>query len=101
MRELLMFFGLFPCYFCIDETLFVLNGWKLDNLPLKMTWPKNSKHEESSEWIQNFNNDDAYRIRWSCSAVLNDTMYMIGGLPDGDDEITNLYKIRFDIHYKL
>lgn len=77
-----------------DSSLLILNGWKLDNPPLKLSWLENAKTEDNSTWIQNFNNDDAYRIRWACSAVLNDTMYMVGGLPDGDQEITNVYKIR-------
>ena len=64
----------------IKSELLILNQQKTQNSPVLFDW---SGQNETSEFVKNFKNPTNLQIpKWSCSAVLNGQMYIIGGLPD-------------------
>ena len=81
-EKMLLFLSFIALSSC-SSTVAVFNSWFSKNKPVKFSWAP-GKSEESSE-IDNFQNDDYYQFRWSCSAVYNKRMMVIGTMPDGAD----------------
>jgi len=71
-------------------SLAIFNQWKYQNPPILFNWQGSL---ENSMEITNYNNSMGMQIKWSCSAKLNNKMFIFGGLPDGGDLITNVLEI--------
>ena len=81
-EKMLLFLSFIALSSC-SSTVAIFNSWVAKNKPFKFSWAP-GKSEESSE-INNFQNDDYYQFRWSCSAVYNKRMLVIGAMPYGED----------------
>ena len=72
-------------------SLAIFNQWQYENPPVLFNW---QDEKENSREMDSYSNPTKTQIKWSCSATLNDKMYIFGGEPDGGEVVTNVLEIK-------